>query len=232
MSYVLGYIVADGCIVKDKSRSNSYTVNVTSKDKAHLYKIRNALSSTHKISKKLNGTGHVTYQLQIRNLSLARDLMKLGILPRKTHNLDPVQVPSEFFADFARGFFDGDGSVYIYRVNGVNQIKAEYVGVSLPFMQDFNQKLCSFLEIPIKSIHQEIREDKMTKYGIVFYISDCERIADFFYNQGGSLFLQRKRAIFKRWRLMKRRVFTRREYPSKIGWNLYQKGFKVASLAT
>jgi len=41
-------------------------------------------------------------------------LINLGVIPRKTYNLGEIKIPDEYFADFARGFFDGDGTVYIY----------------------------------------------------------------------------------------------------------------------
>ncbi len=53
MAYLLGYIFADGCITFDKSREgNPYTLNITSADKMHLYKIRKSLGSNHKVGNK------------------------------------------------------------------------------------------------------------------------------------------------------------------------------------
>ena len=118
MAYVLGFFVADGCITISKNRENNpYTFNITSVDLEHLYNIKKVLNSDYKVGKKSNGRGNVAYQISIRNSVLAQDLMDLGIFPRKTYNLKPVKVPQKYFADFVRGFFDGDGSVYIYHVN-------------------------------------------------------------------------------------------------------------------
>ena len=110
MSYILGFIVADGCITVSKERKNKpFSLNITSVDKKHLYKIRKTISSNHKISTKSGNGTSKAYQLQIRNPTLTNDLIALGIFPRKTHNLGPIKVPDEYFPDFARGFFDGDG---------------------------------------------------------------------------------------------------------------------------
>lgn len=226
MSYVLGFVVADGCIVVSKERPNRpFTFNITSVDKAHLYKIKKALNSEHKISKKNNGEGDVAFQIQIRNQIIARDLMKLGIFPRKTSCLNPIKVPSRYFPDFTRGFFDGDGTVYIYNVNGVPQIKAGFLSSSQSFFKEFNRELCKRLGVRIKSIHRVIdkRMKRMLQYNTHFYIEDCGKLAEFMYKNKPSIYLSRKYQIFEKWKSIKRRHYIKQNYPSKIGWSLNQK---------
>jgi len=230
MAYVLGYFVADGCLTVDKRRSNSLSLNITSKDKTHLYQIRRVLDSTHKIGSKSNGRGDISFQIQIRNSALAEDLQNLGIHPRKTYNLKPLDIPSDHFSDFVRGFFDGDGSVYIYKVNNVPQIKASFVCTSFAFLTDLNTRLCKFLNITDKSIHRKNnRINRIPLYDIVFYIDDCIQLYQFMYGGQSRLFLPRKKRIFERWLSMKRRVFTKRNYPSKVGWHLNSK-IKIYSI--
>jgi len=223
MAYVLGYFIADGCIVENKDRiSNPYIFNITSKDLEHLYKISDSLKSSYKISKKSGSSLNIAYQIQVRNSELARDLIKLGINPRKTYNLQPIKVPEKYFADYTRGFFDGDGSVYIYTVNGTPQIKSSFVGVSFNFIEDFNKKLCRALHIPEKAIHKSTLKDsskKLIQYSNCFYIDDSIKLAKFMYNNC-NLYLERKKSIFEKWQSIKRRHFTKNNYPSKVGWDL------------
>jgi len=227
MSYVLGYIVADGCIAISKDRkSHPFTLNITSADLEHLYLLKETLESEHKISKKSQKVDTNGYQLQIRNHIITQDLINLGILPRKTHNLNPIKVPEKYFADFVRGFFDGDGSVYIYNVNKVPQIKAGFVSSSLSFITKFNEQLCENLSIPKKAIHQtsdKRMEKKMTQYSICFYVDDCKKLAEFMYGNDSILYLLRKRRIFERWKLIERRNYIKQNYPSKVGWQLNKK---------
>ena len=224
MSYVLGYIVADGCIAVRKDRmKNPYTLNITSADKEHLYKIRKVLDSEHAISKKFNGSSTgIIYQLQISNPVIADDLIELGIKPRKTYNLKPIEVPDDFFPDFVRGFFDGDGTVYIYQVNNVPQIKAGLVGANKLLINDFNNKICKRLEIPLKSVQQQtdVKRGRVTQHRITFYIDDCERLRQFMYGHNPSIYLDRKFEIFERWENIKRRKYVKHNYPSKVGWKL------------
>lgn len=155
VAYILGFFVADGCITVSKDRKNRpYTFNITSVDLEHLYLLRGVMGSNYKISKKqTDKNGH---QIQIRNQILCNDLINFGIRPRKTHNLGVINVPDEYSSDFARGFFDGDGTVYIYNVNNTPQIKVGFVCVSLNFIKDFNSKLCRVLKISEKSVHKTI----------------------------------------------------------------------------
>ncbi len=225
MSYVLGFIVADGCITvsKDKKK-NPFALNITSIDLKHLHAIRRILESDHKISKKSQKINKSGYQLQFRNSTITKDLISLGIRPRKTYNLKPIKIPNKYFPDFVRGFFDGDGTVHVYKVNGAPQIKAGFVSISLSFIREFNKSLCNRLKISSKSIHQNISKNGgMTRYDISFYIDDCGKLEKFMYKNNPVLYLPRKRKVFEEWRDINRRHYIKHNYPSKIGWHLNER---------
>lgn len=230
MAYILGFITADGCIgIKSrKEKKFRYFLNITNKDFLHLKNIKETLSSQQKIHSKSNGQSKEKkyYCIQIEDKEICRDLMGLGILPRKTYNLNSVKVLDKYFSDFVRGFFDGDGSAYIYYVNKVPQIKASFVSVSLPFISGLNRRLCLGLDILEKSIHRvKSKGCRMEIYTICFYIDDCKKLYKFMYGSNPSLYLPRKRKIFEKWKSIKRGNYIKRNYPSKIGWRLNQKVF-------
>lgn len=224
MAYVLGYVAADGCIHASKDRINSLIFNITSKDRSHLEKIKKVLESEYKISAKFNGTktGGVAYHIQVRNNTICNDLMNLGINQRKTHTIQPLPVPDEYFSDFIRGFFDGDGTVYLYKVNGTWQIKTGFVCVSLPFINDINIKLCKALDIPLKKLHENRPKKGVIKYSIDLYVDDSKKFFDLMYKDDSSLFLTRKKKKFEKWKTLKRRGYIKNNdiYPSKVGWHL------------
>lgn len=108
MSYILGVVCADGCLVE---HSNGYhCLNITSKDFDWLHMLKQTLQAEQKICPK--GTA---YQLQIRNQSIYGDLLSLGATPRKSKTLQMPFVPLSVLADFSRGYFDGDGTVWFRR---------------------------------------------------------------------------------------------------------------------
>lgn len=225
MAYVLGFVVADGCIIKRKDRIESYIFNITSKDQDILLKIKKALSSEHPIGIKYNSLKMPYSYVSICNREICEDIIRLGINPRKTYNLEPIKVPEKYFADFVRGFFDGDGSVYLQKINGTLQIKSSFVAASAEFLKDFNSRLCRNLNIPEKSVHQTKNksENRMIQYSICLYVDDSEKLAKFMYGSNPTLYLDRKKEIFDQWKLIKRRHYKKENYPSKIGWQLNQK---------
>jgi hypothetical protein len=231
MSYILGFVVADGCIgvkrIRKRDGVKQYFFNITSKDKSHLENIKKAMAAQQKIYSKSSGyTNRKNYYfIQVGHQEICKDLINLGILPRKTYNLNSIKVPDKYFPDFVRGFFDGDGSVYIYEVNRTPQVKASFVSPSLSFIAELNQQLCKKLGIPTKSIHQttDKRAKRMIQYSICFYVEDCEKLANFMYGNNPTLYLPRKRRVFERWQLIKRRHYIKQNYPSKVGWHLNQK---------
>ncbi len=225
MSYVLGFIVADGCVgvrrIRKKDKVENYYFNITSKDKSILENIKKAMNSYHKIHSKKNGRndGRKYYFIQAGCQEICKDLINLGVRPRKTYNLKSLNVPDRYFSDFVRGFFDGDGSVYIYNVNGVLQIKSAFVSTSFEFIDNFNNQLCKQLNIIKKNIHKDLpkREDQLlNKYYIDFYIDDSIKLSNFMYGNNPKLYLSRKRDVFEKWKSVKRRRYVKKSYPSKI----------------
>jgi len=221
MAYILGFVVADGSVSIRQDRIDSYYFNITNKDKKHLENIRDIVLPSQNIGSKCNGSSKEKkyHYIQTTNKQICKDLINLGIVPQKTYNLGPIKVPNKYFADFARGFFDGDGSVYIQPVNGTPQIKVCFVCASSSFITEFNKQLCKNINIPQKNIHKQISKikNKVPIYSIDLYIDDCERLARFMYKNNPTLYLPRKYKIFEKWKTIKRRKYIKKNYPSKIG---------------
>ncbi len=207
-AYLIGYICSDGCVHKRSGRNRSYVLTITSKDKEHLEKIRALLKSDYAISRKIGGTGSISYNLTISNSAICLDLISLGILPRKTLILTKLSVPGIFRADFVRGFFDADGSVYIYKVSGTPQLKIGLVSASLGFIKFLAGIICEDLNLPPKSIHRFLNKNRVNPmYSIDFYINDGKKLFDFMYKDNPVIFLARKYSIFIKWNSFKRRKY-------------------------
>ncbi len=54
------------------------------------------------------------WRIQFGDVLFYRFLMSIGITPAKSKTIASVAVPDEFFADFLRGYFDGDGCSYSF----------------------------------------------------------------------------------------------------------------------
>ncbi len=108
-AYAIGLLVADGCVQKDGRH-----VDLTSVDKAQAELFRKCLGLKTSVSTKRSGQGNIAYCMQFSDVLFHQFLMGIGIFPAKSKTIGAVAVPEEFFVDFVRGYFDGDGSSYSY----------------------------------------------------------------------------------------------------------------------
>lgn len=116
MAYVLGFFLADGTF--DITARGGYYFGFHICDKQILLKMKKALGSNHKISQRpVKDNESPRYRLQIGNKKMCEDLLKLGILPQKTKQLNLPKIPSQFIFDFVRGYFDGDGNLWMGYIN-------------------------------------------------------------------------------------------------------------------
>lgn len=110
-AYWLGFITADGYINQDKS---FFHFHLGWKDVEHLEKFKQAISATdipikqtvHAITEKYIASFTVNGKEFINGLN------KHGITNRKSMHEEPSQfVPIDFYPDYIRGLWDGDGYI-------------------------------------------------------------------------------------------------------------------------
>lgn len=108
MAYWLGFLAADGNV---SSRGNRIQCQLSFKDKEHLEKIHREIGGCEVyeyFSGEYKSCGWYCYSAKIK-----KDLAEYGIIPQKTGTLSiPLKLEKQYWRDFIRGYFDGDGSVY------------------------------------------------------------------------------------------------------------------------
>lgn len=112
-AYWLGFIVADGCLHKEKTK---LSFNV--KDSDILYKFRQAIDSEHHIKyseyfDKRTTKKYSRYSLQVTSTKFCNYLRSIGIDENKSKNFLFPNIPTLYYNHFIRGMFDGDGSICI-----------------------------------------------------------------------------------------------------------------------
>lgn len=109
-AYWLGFISADGCITGEYLGVPSrLVIGLAIKDIQHLQKFKVALHSEFPIREVKKGKGCV---IEINSKALVADLVKHGVVPRKSLILKPVQtIPLHLERHYWRGFVDGDGGL-------------------------------------------------------------------------------------------------------------------------
>lgn len=112
MAYILGFILADGCIIKGtyKGYSDSLKLGVQLCDIDILEKIKKELNSGHKITITKNAA-----HFCISSQKIVNDLKRIGISYRKSLKEKTIKVPDKYIKDFVRGIIDGDGGISIDR---------------------------------------------------------------------------------------------------------------------
>lgn len=121
-AYWLGFIYADGTIIesKNKERNNKSTSRIklsqNQKDRILIYRFCRIVGLNIKkisIYKKWNA-----YEIRVRNHQMVDDLMKHGVLHRKSKI---IKLPSlnnrKLYLAFLLGFFDGDGEMGSTRIH-------------------------------------------------------------------------------------------------------------------
>lgn len=110
LAYAIGLLVTDGNLSKDGRH-----IDLTSKDIEQLDNFNKSLGIQKKISQKKSGLGNVSSRIQFSNTKFYLFLVSIGITPNKSKTIGKIDVPDEYFFDFLRGHFDGDGSFYSYK---------------------------------------------------------------------------------------------------------------------
>lgn len=110
-AYAIGLLVTDGSLSRDGRH-----ISFTSKDFALIKNLKLGLGITNHVGKKArsNDSEKKYFVLQIGDVLFYRFLISIGLMPNKSKRLRKIIVPDEYFFDFLRGHFDGDGTFYSY----------------------------------------------------------------------------------------------------------------------
>lgn len=197
MAYVLGFFAADGYMTVNKRGGQFWCISIT--DEELLKTIKKVIKSEHKISIKIGkGNEKDLYRLQIGSIKMCDDLRVLGFNERKTKSLAIPNVPDKYFCHFVRGYFDGDGHVWIGVIN--KERKTKHIVIQTVFTS------CSekFLEnIQIRLGKNYIPKGVLSKgkgnfYRLTYSIFGSLKLYNFMYNMGDTpLFLKRKKDVFE-----------------------------------
>ena len=199
MAYVLGFFTADGNMIKNKRGAHFISIEIT--DLEILEKMKQSIGSNHKISiRKHKLPEKDSYRLQIGSKVIFNTLLKLGLMPAKSKIVDLPIIPKEYFSDFVRGYFDGDGSVVIadYIRKDRNNKKSKTI------LSGFTSGSPEFL----RNMHRELKKIagiaggtfnfSSNGYRLYFSVKDSLKLYNFMYGKiNNDLLLARKKSKFE-----------------------------------
>ena len=107
MAYIMGFLAADGNVSKNGNRIQS---QLSLKDKGHLEIIQSEIGGCEVYEYESNG--YKSCGWHCCSSQIKKDLAVYGIIPHKTGTLSiPKVLDKQYWKDFIRGYFDGDGTI-------------------------------------------------------------------------------------------------------------------------
>ena len=164
-AYIVGFIAADGALVKYKS-CTTLTITIKYEDKAVLEFIKSEIGNKHNLLEITRPSSynpskiihHIRYTISDKHITQA--LNNLGITSNKSLSMGNIinNIPYKYRDAFIIGYFDGDGSVTIrdgiYPNDRGILCKDYSLYIQLRGTKDFLYGICKHLEIPDSHIHQ------------------------------------------------------------------------------
>jgi hypothetical protein len=187
-AYWLGVLFADGSITKKASKSGQ--IIFSSKDKEWVDQFLSDVGSNNspnceyqKLYKKY------IWKAQITSAQMYNDLNSLGCTPAKTKTIKLPVLEVALMHHFIRGYFDGDGTVGVYRnlkTDDWKILKSGFCSGSQKFIID----LLEILPVKNKTIKQ-VKECYITQHSL----KDTLNLFEYMYKNYTTC-LERKRKVF------------------------------------
>lgn len=212
-AYWLGYLYADGTIINRKRIINNkeyhqYMVVLTSVDKDIISKFLLNVGCNKLPAKYKNKSGFYTkeeyYAAFLTSEKMFKDLEKLGCFEKKSLKLKfPNFLDKSLISHFIRGYFDGDGSIYLTRTKAktskncirVYNKPAIHICGTLEFLSGLIDYL-PFLNNTKTVIKKEKRRLSNTYY---LRFDGYQRVINFYnlFYKDSNIYLDRKMSKFK-----------------------------------
>lgn len=110
-AYAIGLLATDGCLYNDGRH-----MSLTTKDLEQAKNFKKCLGLKVKIGLKGSGSSKekIYHTVQFGDILFYEFLYSIGLTCRKSLTMEKLAIPQEYFFDFLRGCFDGDGCFYSY----------------------------------------------------------------------------------------------------------------------
>jgi transcriptional regulator with XRE-family HTH domain len=198
MAYVLGVIYSDGNLNPRGSTCNMDRFSISQKEPELLIKVLALMKCNAKIHySKVRISGRIEasaiHQFSIANNKMYKDLVMLGLTPRKSLIVNFPEMPNEYVRHFIRGCWDGDGSVFIEKK--INRMVAHFVSGSYKFVEGLVNSLMG-AGLPGRIIYTNKRETP--SYYIRYTGSQVHQLFHYMYdNVPSTQYLERKFNLFR-----------------------------------
>lgn len=208
LAYFLGWVSSDGFI---QTGANVIGIEIKESDKQVLEDIRNAMQYTRPlldIYRKERGNGHFC-KFILENQEIKQLLInKYGIIPNKSSDLSFCfnfsNLNKDFWKDYIRGYFDGDGCIKMTGQSLTFQIDCTSLKMLLA-IEDALKQLDSTINLSITQRFPKENEDqndeslsysekiqsKLSLFRLYCYGKDAKKVFKLLYDDA-NIYLKRK----------------------------------------
>lgn len=185
IAYTVGLIASDGSLSKDGRH-----IDLTSIDMDQLRNFSLAMGREYRISAKFSGSKTPAYRIQFSDVSYYDFLLSVGLTPAKSMTIASLEIPDQYYPDFLRGLFDGDGSCYAYvdkRWRSSYMYYVTFTSASMDFIRFIQTANSRLAGVGNGAVRKGSRA-----YIIAYAKKDALKLFNFMYYQSKIICLQRK----------------------------------------
>ena len=188
MAWILGFLASDGTV---SSSDNTIKIGLAAKDIEILEKIKSEIEIENKIVTYTTRDGFDCVDLHWTCAKHKQVLAEYGITPKKTFTIKPpLKLNKEFYIDFIRGYFDGDGSVNL--LQGKN-LRWQICGATREILEWIVDVLYIQYDIPKVNVLKD--KNRPNYYYFQYSTNATRQIYKILYTPN-SLYLKRKKDHF------------------------------------
>jgi len=164
MAYIVGLLTTDGCLISGQRK-----LNFKSEDEQLVRTFLRCLGRPMVYGSVRTQSGNVVHVAQFADARFYEWLRTVGLSPRKSLVLGPIDVPDALVFDCARGLLDGDGSIVRYSYDGTGNargkryeaLRTQFTCGSRPHLDWLRARLDELLGIR-GSVHYASRSWRLT----------------------------------------------------------------------
>lgn len=201
VAYAVGLLATDGCVLSTRP-----ITLFTSKDRDLVVLLLRAFEVERPIYTTRSGFGTSAFQTAIYGRDLHDWLISVGVMPRKSLTLGPLDVPAPLLPHLVRGLLDGDGSIlsYAHAPNRERYPDHQYLRLTTYF-HSASRSHIDWLADRLRglgargSISFTLGANRTNPvYRLQYGKHASTRILSVLYAEAGEFALQRKRAVWQR----------------------------------
>lgn len=200
LAYAIGLITTDGCLSGDGRH-----LLFVSKDIEQISNLKKCLDLKVKIGRNKSGRENdknIYHRIQWGDVVLYDFLLTIGLMPNKSRQLGVIKIPDQYFFDFLRGHFDGDGTFYSYfdpRWRSSFMFYLVFISASRPHIDWLRAALTRFLGVQGHlAITHGSSKDRHEVYNLRFAKEEARKVIGEMYMKPSKVHLSRKRLKIQR----------------------------------